>query len=634
MSTSSQTTTAATAPRPSTQEASANAKADANAKCPPDKKAGGPTQSCPKCQDKKNFCDIESLKLTDTVSGRSVIAKEPFSRRATKHIADPAKAEFVLELVADVNAKRFEDPSDSPEPDATRKEATPTAEEDAKRKKFHEVEAKAPKCVKLKIEAVYCDKCAQGKHPFIRIKPTSGGDIYSKQSWEIASPPVQELYAEPGMGDKGRTGPGAKWLSPFWNFRNGATEYEIEATSCGTRASGAPNETLTGLVRIYRDDKYNLSFTMPAWKKIECEESRQIGFFSGESERKSEYSKESMGDTVASSSASTTTKDDKIIATESNKTYIKDDIAHSRSDARSTEDGKTTVTKEKSTETEVTNYGLASSTQTKTITKKDGGKRELVYTTKTEVKPTISLKRNDDEVDFTKVLNDLLNLHATLTNAWNDIQHWIPQWGWKFTFELSLFQGSIEGEWGTRFTDKHKSESALWCERFFEFTFDCKVIAYEAKLSFGIDFEIGESFKWFGASAPFQLLLEIAGTISGEAAIQAKLADKEGEGEKKEINGKPVRPVEFNGKSVMEVDVTGKISIMGMKYKAKGSFVGGIQFDGVLTGTLAKEPNIYGRAFFVETKAYAYMINKSGKSSKSYERIIWGEKTIWSGEIL
>lgn len=68
--------------------------------------------------------------------------KGKFSRRAAKHIAVPSKAEFVLELVADADAK-FEDPSETPEPDATRKAPKFTAEEDAKRKKWHEVEAKA-----------------------------------------------------------------------------------------------------------------------------------------------------------------------------------------------------------------------------------------------------------------------------------------------------------------------------------------------------------------------------------------------------------------------------------------------------------------------------------------------------------
>jgi hypothetical protein len=581
------------------QQSLAVADQDAQQSFSPDRKCDSATQSCPYQTNRTKPCDVDRLTLTDSTSKRHVLAKIPTARRPPLAAGADAPArvkelsqkyDVVLEVVGDF-------PTESPKP--------------------------LEKVVKLQIDAKYEGNCPTKTHSLVTLTPLGEAKPEEgPQTWHLSSPAPVEILALSGPGDKG--GGPAKWLSPFWFFANDVKELEVVAESCGVRTSGKPRTTLNGLVRVYRNDVFTLSCKVPAFKKWKGEKGGSKDL-KGTRETKSSSSTETWGRTTSEQSSTTSVNQKKGDSTTEQVVGGRDGAGYARlSETSGTKGGQAYLAEdEKYTERSgvpgLTSKG-ASVTQSDST---DEGQKLVFALEPTELSPTVSLKRNGHEVDFTKFINDLINLHQRISKAWNDIQHWVPKIGWSASFELSLLEGEISGEWGTKATDKWKSESYCWVDRYYDIRFGVKVLSYKLEISFGVDFSIPSLLDWFGDAKLFEVVLKAAGAISGEASLSKTIA-----------GSAPTEPVQIDGSSKLEIYVQGKVSALGYTYDAKGGVEGGIKFAGHLICSWTDCPHILGKAFFIETKLYARFIDGvTGDHSDQYERVIFKEKDIWQGAL-
>lgn len=583
------------------QQCLAVADQDAQMSFSPGRKCGSPIQSCSHRKNTRKPCDINCLTLTDQTSGRKVFAKIPIGRRKLPPL--PADAperinslrrqhDLVLELVADF-------PSEVPKL------------------------AKDQRSVKLQIEAEYVGTCSTGEHSLVELVPL--GEALPKEGpiiWQLQSPSPVQLMAKSGPGDKG--GGPAKWLSPFWFFANDVKEFKVDALSCGVRTRGLPQISLSGLVRVYRNDVFTLSCKVPAFKKWKREKSASKDF-KGTRETKSSSSTKTFGRTTAEESTTTSVNENSgdnitkvVVGGQTGAGYTR------LSATEGTKGGQVYLAEEeKYTERSgvpgFLNKG-ASLTQSDSTEK---GQKLVFDLEPTEIQPAISLKRNGHEVNFTKFLNDLINLHQRLSKAWNDIQHWVPKIGWTATFDLSLLEGEISGEWGNKAIEKWKDDAYLWVERYYKIGFNVKVLSYKMEISFGVDFNIPSLLDWFGDADLLEIILKAAGAITGEAGLSKVL-----------VSSEPAKPVAIDGNSKVDIYVHGRVTALGYTYDAKGGVKGGIQFEGQLICSWEQCPHIVGKVYFIETKIYARFIDRvTGDHSGQYERVIFKKMDIWAGRL-
>jgi hypothetical protein len=147
-----------------------------------------------------------------------------------------------------------------------------------------------------------------------------------------------------------------------------------------------------------------------------------------------------------------------------------------------------------------------------------------------------------------------------------------------------------------------------------------KVLSYKLGISFGVEFNIPELLKKYGLP---EITLLAEGTIMGDAGVSKVL-----------VSSEPAEPVAIQGNSKVDIKVRGSVNAFGYRYEAEGGVEGGIQFEGQLLCRWHDCPHIAGKVFFIETKAYARLIDGvSGNHSKRYDKIIFKEKEIWAGQI-
>ncbi len=519
----------------------------------PDQKPGSATQPCPYRMNRGGPCDIDCLTLSDQTSGRKVFAKIPVGRRqlpplpagAPKRLEELRKQhDLVLEVVADF-------PSE-----------VPKALEDQKP-------------VKLQITTEYDGKCSSGEHPLVELVPlTEALPEEGPRNWQQQSPPLVQLMAKSGPGDK-EGGP-AKWLSPFWFLANDVKEFRVRALSCGQRTGEEARTELKGLVRVYRNDVYTLTCKIPAFKKWARERSASL---------------------------------------------TGDGLYESKKSKRTETFGQTT--------SEETSLSRVDVSQGEPTARSESAEQELELMDEpesSEIEPAISFKRNGRELEFIKFVNDLINLHQILSTAWTDIQHCVPKIGWSTTFELSLLEGEISGEWGTRATDKWKNDAYLWVERFCKIKFDVKVISYRMELSFGVDFSTpGLLDMLCRGKKMLECILKVSGIITGEASLSREI--------ELFTNSEP-SPVAINGESKLDINVHGRVTVLGYTCDAQGGVEGGVNFQGEFLCSPSEPPHIKGKFLFIETKLYArYIDGITGDHSRRYERTIFKEKVIWRGQL-
>lgn len=421
------------------------------------------------------------------------------------------------------------------------------------------------KNVKLKISTKTVGKCPLNKHLAIKVAPLNSLDKEDAKEWINKKPETLKIMARPHATDRSL----GKWIAPFWQFGEAQVkQLVVSAESCGVLKKGKPNRALRCLVRVYRDDVYKLTFQVPAFKKIKRERKAAIDV-------KGTVTKESSSEH----------------STWGSKEY------------------------EASNKTSTTSKGVSTST----------GSEKFVFDVdeQDDIKPTLSLKRNDKEVDFTKAINDILKLQEKLTESLNEIKKWVPKVGWWVEVDLSILTGEIEGSWGHRYP-KTPADGARYklVEQFYDIEFKLKLLDFSLTLGAGIDFSSPAVFDWFAGGKALEVILKAEGKLTCEVAVN-KTFSSSGESD----------PVAVAGEGKADIYLQGKITVLAVTYEAKGGVTGGLEFKGSLVGSFLVTPQIDGMIGFVETKLYAKFVDGVREREEEFEVVIFNKKEIWKGKL-
>ena len=101
-----------------------------------------------------------------------------------------------------------------------------------------------------------------------------------RRDWQTETPEEMSLPARASLGERA-----AAWIVPFWNFSEGPMDLAVIANGCGVGVESPVNYDLKSLVRIYPNDTFALSLSLPPFRKWEKErEKRHWGKSKMESE--------------------------------------------------------------------------------------------------------------------------------------------------------------------------------------------------------------------------------------------------------------------------------------------------------------------------------------------------------------
>ncbi len=179
-------------------------------------------------------CDIASLTLTDSTSGQSLTCSShaeqsygpPVPDRAAQQLAS---YDLSMELLSDYST-----------------------EDD-------------PQIVSLLIARAPVGRCPLHQHVQVTLTPLDSGDAQYQKDWGTRPPEPLSLPARP-MPTLDKM---AAWIVPFWNFSGGVMDLAVDAASCGVLFTGSPNHNFKALVRIYPNDLYTLTLSVPAMAEYE-----------------------------------------------------------------------------------------------------------------------------------------------------------------------------------------------------------------------------------------------------------------------------------------------------------------------------------------------------------------------------
>jgi len=431
-------------------------------------------------------------------------------------------------------------------------------------------EKTAKKKAKISAKAKFTGlKCERHEHGLLHIKQLSGGGNFDKTSlkvdvadnslgpFEFAAIPFPVLdgpYADTDTDGEVQGGASASVTFIFEFFKslfNSMTPKEvgIVAQACGKRAKGdakVPNHDLRGLVRIFRKDVWTIGLKIPALGEMKAESSAHRELLTGAKEGK--FSSEGrLGGSSSGVTGTTTRNANGVTSTELEREQRSGGQSSSFKQTRTNYGGAITRIGSES------KYSDRDGSEMHGYTK--GGAiygrptRELV---EERLKHTtgfdLTIARNGQEVSlggaFKKIKKAVEMFAKTLAEI-QDLFKKAPQVGWKITFEISAFEGTIIAEIGP------KPEAPIADGRYYpvnyvtEFKIDLEIIKASFSVSFGLE----------AMALDTGLVLKVQGTVSISVKVAVNVT--------LDLITKPEKELEVEGKYTGELKVVGYVSLVG-----------------------------------------------------------------------
>lgn len=543
-----------------------------------------PATQCPYKKNTQTPCDVEKLTITEK-GGRNVVTSQPLSLRSPtqgsklsasrKHLA--ATYDLVLEMVA---------------PFISSGGTKETAGEDAK--------------TNIKADVVMCGACPGKDHPAIAFTPLNNGSDDKEVAKDYKAATTGEIYVF------GRALASDKKAIPeldfryYWPFGNSAVkECTIKAASCGVRLKGKPKLGITGLIRIYRKEEYELNVTVPAFHSWKVEKKGHTE--DGKKEREVTYQRKAGDEVRAETSVKSTdgnTTERTFGFTREDGTYVK---------------GTKEVGKPLQVELVSTSYGYATSEQSTTTSTPSTGESET--NTKFQIQPQFSLKRNGRELKITETINQILNFANTIKDALKAFQECVPKVGFRLSLEISAFEGSIGGKWGVRVDSSSDTAEYKWVSPYLDLSVNLTILKVVFTAMYGIEVKSPAILYWAEGDS-FELTAKVEFKLELEAKLQTTLTLGPEDPEAK--------TAPFQGDSKITAEVKVVVNVFGYGMRARAGVDGGFEIEGAA---------IYGPndpfkiAYKVHRKKWSFVAYFTapgkGEPSPDYEYELWAEAKNW-----
>jgi hypothetical protein len=561
---------------------------------------------------KRTPCDVAVFTLSDsqtkvTLTANGPLAGQPLPPKLPPHLKDALAAyDLVIERAVDYVGRRLEGPSRNA--------------------------AAAKVKIKLQAKASFVGSCGASEHPLIRMHPLGEVNCEPRadKSWTANQTPTLELEGRPYQA----AGSGVTdFFSPFWVFGHDPQSWTVVALACGIRDKGSAVTKLTGLVRAWAHDEYELSYTFPSAIGFSAERKGSVNV-KGEWQGSKSASTSLWGQTQWSTETAASTQRD------GTRTYSQTDAARNNGVLSSTShelkmgaNGQT-QSYSQSTSDKFSASGPfmlvhGSATSKSELSLANGAKDSTEYESSYEVRPAMSLKKNGQEMDITKFLNNLFNLATRIKKAVEDIQKMVPSVGWKVSFELKLLEGSITGKWGIQNGEdldpkdgapkyQYTGDRYVAVRKYYGLEFNVVVFGATLTLMVGVEVKVDAVF-WTVA----ELVIKLEGKLAGEAALKwAVTSDQEVQAPKLE--------------ATLKGTVSGVCKANAVGYHlvdASASLSGGLKFTGVPSVSLQAAPRIDGELSLMKTEAVYW--GSVGKEPPEPVKVpLYDEKSLWSGNLL
>jgi len=542
-------------------------------------------------------CDVTLLEVNVT-TGKDTVADFQASAR---RIYEPAPDKAPDRIKTDLGSYDFVIEAISADPSVKDSKGGPATEEVAN----------------AAITTAWYGSCPLRSHPLVTMHPTDSRDSSLENQWHSATPPKTKL---PGRN------PGFMAKEFGWRRfpKREPMPIEITASSCGVRFDKTPVNELKSLLRIYPKDEWKIELKLPALSERKYGRSKSKDLKSGETTTEKQSSHESLGSPVTKSAQSVDRDaSGKIIkgsfsgGSATSGSYLE----HSLQVESGAEGSSSTF--EQRTTTGNPLYGRTSTTGF--VTTGDGE----AAGSETEIKPSLTVSRNGSELSVTKVVNSIINVIQTGTEAFYEFEKLlkiVPKIGYTLDMSLVFLEGSISYARGYRVSKTLKSDRYTVVTSYVDLGGTLKIIEASIELGIGFDITVPNIVDWFATKNIFEVLVKLAGSITAKCELELKAQTQDDETET-EIELKPV--------TGLKVYLAASAMLLGVGIRTEA----GVTSDGLYVSGKVAFSIEAPATFSIDTglskgDAYAYYFVDGiiWDSSGQVTLPLWDEKKFYEGQ--
>lgn len=355
-------------------------------------------------------------------------------------------------------------------------------------------------------------------------------------------------------------------------------ELSFQFERCGVCETGTPLARLSGLVRVYRDEQFELTVKLPPWKTK--------NYFKREPEEEG-ASKDSSTDWNGRGSSVTIDADKHIQETSSTQ-----------------KQGWVFKSEDKKTH--------------------DWEHDEVEESHEEKIDLTFTFSRNGVELEtltlVTQIVQNLRQTAEKFTEALLDLEESLPKLGVSYSVNVSFLVGTLTGTWGVRPQRAWDTPSGLWVDHYGELTLGLEIMKAEASIQFGVEASSPAILNWWGGKT-FELIALVKASVTTALALKGTFAIWGPGGE--EDGERTIATSSCNTDA--EVYAHGKVSALGFTLEAQAGLETGLDCEAALVIPL----DIKVDATLRKGVVYAFW-RAPGKQRPSprWEHTLW-EKREW-----
>jgi hypothetical protein len=501
------------------------------------------------------------------------------------------------------------------------------------------------KWVKLKIAGSWTGACQHHSHPLHQLQPLHNADGHKGVDWsDPNNPPKEGLELLAASFHLDKLGAAGALIAPFWNFDT-IKQFEVTAESCGVREAGQgrPNRSLTALVNIYRNDKYEIILRLPSYKswnkagskwarqltlRNEHVQSRKIDEFRSETrtwdERTKYYSHKKTVD-KKSGVDYTETKIGQMTGKDQYKaTAEKVGVNGFEKDPKTGKQVLDPTTGKPIPKVLLQQEELVHDREGFLVHKANGTVRrdsteEITKHMLEDITPELGVfaifRHNEREIDFSKIINGIVAAKEALDLILHNMKDYFPQVGliWNVSFEF--LEGGIAGVWGNTYDEAHaRGPRYLAVESYYEISVNLCLYKLAISIGFGVS---APGPKFVGIQA-WDFFAGVEGTLTSSAELRFL------------FKSDSPQKAKFEGPTTLDLHAGVRVTVVGITFMAFIGVAGGFTVDGELAFGFDHPPELSACLKMQETYWYTECTKHSGETEKTKHKLL-PEKDLLKG---
>lgn len=459
-----------------------------------------------------------------------------------------------------------------------------------------------------------------GSHPALYWDPFKNADFDDK--YEVVYDTSLEKKDRLAPSIRNESGHSQGWLGKYWNFNDNEKAYRVAIYGCGIVDSGEANRSLSGLIKIYPNQTWKVTLSIPAFATIKKTRDGSIDLRGNQVSNSSSSTTSNFGRSGDSSSSSHSVNRGQGNNTTSSTVSSTQGGATESATHTQGMQGFGSFLSESESYTAGSPY-IAGRRESYTASDSTNDGESFLGTNNLHFGPQFSLTINGQSLDVSKRINNILTIAKTIRDTWNTLQKWAPKVGWSASLDIAIFEGSFSGEWGYRSAPKAENDRIWLVQRYIAVEAELKLFYCKASISFGIEMKVE---NWLTGRPFVEVILKIEGAITVSVPLSMRYETKAGIESLDEGDFKSKIAVD----SLASLAVIGRASLLDITYEASVSIDGGFAIEGEFICGFNCDPKFSGKIF---TKPVVVHITLIAAGEDPYRKDIecLPKKDVWQG---